>query len=492
MGGVKVEKIKGNLIIGEEKKPSVSNKDIEVYNPANGEVVGSVARGTEKDVNIALENAQKVFPIWRNTSFEERAEFLHSFAESIKSRKNEIAEILTREQGKPLSEAISEVETVSVFFHFYAEQARRIEGGIVKNQKENYKSFIIKKPVGVCALIGPWNYPLILLGQKIAPALAAGCTVVVKPPTLTPLAAYKMIECIFENKKFKPGTLNFITGTGKVVGNSLAESSLTDKISFTGSTETGKKLIKASAEKPRPLSFELGGHSPIIIWEDADLETAIAGVTKRSFRNMGQICNSLNRIYVHKNIFDEFVNGFISKTKELKIGNGLKAKIDLGPMASKEGIKKVKEHIKDAKLKGAKILFGGEVPEGKKYEQGNFFKPTILTNMSDDMLMMNEETFGPVAPLVPIKDADEAIKLANNTRYGLVSYAYTSDLRLAHKFAEEMEAGTVVINHVSPTSLYAPYGGIKESGFGRELGRFGLDEYLYKKHVHINLGEQSV
>jgi len=482
------QKIDGKLIIGGEEQESVSGKRVSVFNPANGNTVGTVPLANDVDVEKAVESANEAFPVWKDIPPTQRAEKMICAASNIKKKRERIAKILTLEQGKPLREALGEVDTFVAVLKQYAEEAKRIEGYVVPSMNKNLRSFVVKEPIGVCGLIVPWNYPLALLALKMAPALAAGCTVVVKPSIITPLATYELIKAILDKDGFPKGTINLITGRGNEVGESLVKNTLVRKVSFTGSTEVGKTIMDIAATSLKPLSMELGGNSPFIVWSDADLDLAVSSAVKRSFRNMGQICNSINRIYVHKGIYQEFLNKFIESTKKLKIGNGLEKDVDLGPMATQTGIERVKTHLKDAEEKGAKIIYGGKRPDGEIYQKGNFFEPTIITNVSHEMLIMNEETFGPVAPIMPVAEVEEAIELANSSRYGLVSYAFTSNLKLAFMFAERLEAGTVVINHVSPTNMFAPYGGIKDSGFGRELGHFGIEEYLYIKHINLNIG----
>lgn len=474
------------MIIGNREVDSVNGEFISVTNPADGSVVGTVPNGCSTDVKKAVESSDSAFYVWKKVDSKDRAKRMINAATMVSEKKQEIAKMLTIEQGKPLSESLGEVSQVIEILNYYAEEAKRIGGYVIPYKARHMCSMAVKEPIGVTAIIGPWNYPLALLALKIGPALACGCTAVVKPSSLTPLAAVEMIKSILHGGDFPPGTLNVITGYGSEIGVELCKNPTIRKISFTGSTDVGKSLMREAADGLKTLSLELGGNSPLIVWADADLETAVKDAVKRSYRNMGQICNSVNRIYVHKDIYEEFIHMFIEKTRCLKIGNGLDGGIDLGPMASRKAVERVKRHIEDALKKGAEIRYGGKKPDGKVFEKGYFFEPTVLTDVNHNMLVMTEETFGPVAPIMSVSNVDEAIKLANDSRYGLVSYAYTKNIDLVYKFVAELEAGTVVINHVSATNLDAPYGGIKESGFGRECGPYALEEYLYTKHISLN------
>jgi len=488
MSQKKSELYEGKLLIGGKTVGIESRKTAKVTNPVNGELVGEIPLAEEKDVSEAVREAGEAFEVWKKLEASRRADILRQMSLNIEDKKEELARLLTREHGKQYQEALGEVSTVVSVFKYYSEIGDKIKGEIIPSSKKQLKSFVVKEPVGVSVLIAPWNYPLALMSLKIAPALAAGCSVVVKPPTVTPLSVIDMVLTLVKGADIKEGTVNLVTGSGKNIGDLLINNPEVKKISFTGSVETGKKIMQAAASGLKKLSLELGGHSPLIVWEDADIESAVGAAVKRSFRNMGQICNSLNRIYVHQKIYDDFLNRFISATEELKIGDGLDSDVDLGPMVDENAVQKAVDHIEDARRKGAEVVSGGERPEGEEYRNGHFFQPTILTNLNRNMKIMREETFGPVAPVVPISDLEEAIERANDTAYGLVSYAFTESLAVAFEFAEKLQAGTVVINHVSPTSIQAPYGGIKESGFGREFGQEGIEEFLHKKHINIKTG----
>lgn len=476
-----------NMFINGEWLESLSGKRIEVRNPSNGEIIASVPEGTKEDLSKAIDSAYNSFPAWSKVPGIKRAQILMETAKLIRSNLEQIAEILTLEQGKPLKEAKGEIDATASVFEFYSGEAIRILGEIYPATKPEQRCFVIKQPVGVVLAIAPWNYPVLLLGQKIAPALASGCTVVAKPSSETPLACIEMIKCCIK-AGIPNGVLNLITAPGSIVGGEISENPKISKISFTGETSTGKKIMAKAANSIKRVSLELGGHSPLIVFDDADIELAVQHGVYRSFRNMGQICNSINRIFVDKKIFDNYVDEFVKQTKALKIGDGLKnPDVDLGPMATEKGRNKVIEHVKDAIDKGAKILCGGKIPEGEEFKKGFFYEPTVIVNVNYNMKVMNEETFGPVAPIMSFDTIESAIKLVNNTRFGLVAYIYTKDFRKGLEVAEALEYGTVGINNVVGAEIPHPYGGWKESGLGTELSHHGIDEFLCLKHIRMTV-----
>lgn len=465
-----------------------SGKNFQVINPATSEIIAEVPSGEKKDACKALEAAGKAFEEWRSIPPPQRAKFMHKAADLIRKHQNEISKLLTQEQGKPLLEAKGEVSGAAEAIDYYAEEAYRILGEVIPTNSPKRRSLVIKQPIGVVGAIAPWNYPVGLLIWKVAPALIAGCTIVAKPSSYTPLSAIKTFEC-FEEAGIPAGVLNLVTGSGSIVGDELIRNPITRKIAFTGETSTGKEIMSKAGINLKRLSLELGGSCPLIVCEDADLESAVKGGIYRSFRNMGQVCNSINRIYVDKTIASRFIERFVEETKKLKIGNGLEEpEVDLGPMTTNEQREHTKRHIKDAVNKGAKILCGGKEPENEKFKRGFFFEPTVLSEVNHSMIIMQEETFGPVAPIMVVNNMDEAIKLANDTRYGLVSYVYTKDIKRAITIAESFECGTVSINNVSGGEVPYPYGGWKESGLGLELSHHGLEEYLQLKHIRLDIG----
>ena len=475
------------LFINNEWVDGEKGSVLPVENPSTQEIIGTVAQGTRRDAQRALEAAQTAFETWSKTTGEQRSFLLKKAAEIVLSRQDELARLLTAEHGKPLNEAQGEVKGSANYLIYYAEEAKRINGEIAPSKSATSRSLIFKQPRGVVAAIAPWNYPIALMMWKVAPALAAGCTVVVKPPAITPLATTLFTAAIAE-AGFPAGVINVINGPSGEVGEELITNPITKVIGFTGSTATGAHIASKAAPGFKKLILELGGHTPMIIFKDADINKAVADGVKRSFRNMGQICNAVNRIYVENEIADEFITRFVEATRKLTIGDGLKnPKVDLGPMTSNDGVAHTQKQVDDAVAKGAKLLCGGKRPKIVNLPGGYFYEPTAVTNVQPDMAVMNEETFGPLVGIDTFHGVDEALNKANSTRYGLVSYVYTNDLRTAFKMMEGIQSGTVAINNISPDSLYAPYPAWKDSGIGLELGRFGLDEYLQVKHCILEL-----
>jgi len=467
-----------------------SNGDyIKVINPATGESFAEASCASLKDVKEAVRAAQMVFPLWSKLSPAERAHYLYKVSEVILQKSGEIARTLTSEQGKPLKEAEGEVKGSAGVIRYFGEEIQRIYGDIIPNKEAYIKSLVVRQPIGVVAAITPWNYPVQLLAWKVGAALAAGCTIVAKPSSETPLSPLEFLGC-FIDAGIPDGVVNGIVGPGSVVGEALITNPVVKKVAFTGSTESGKRVMKKCSEGLKKVSLELGGQSPLIICADADLEKAVKGAVRRSFRNMGQVCNAVNRIYVDQEIYNHFIEKFVEETSKLIIDNGLEnPSANLGPMVSQEALNKVIEHIEDAVKKGAHIVYGGKKPEGKEYERGFFFEPTILVNVNHDMLIMQEETFGPAVGVMPFKSLPEAINLANDTRYGLAAYLYTNNMHIIHKVCEELECGSIGVNNVNVSTTNVPYGGWKESGIGRELGREGLEEYMQIKHIKLEFFE---
>jgi succinate-semialdehyde dehydrogenase/glutarate-semialdehyde dehydrogenase len=477
------------MLIDGKATESASGETAVIKNPANQEPVAEVFLGDREDAALALEAAERAFPGWARTDPQNRGDLLHLGADLVRNRSEEIALLLTMEQGKPLRYARREVEGSAEALAYYAEEGKRNFGEIVPSASERSRSLVIRQPLGVAAVISPWNYPVDLLAWKLAPALAAGCTVVAKPSSRAPLAATAFAEAVHE-AGLPSGVLNLVHGSGREVGRELVESPISRKVSFTGETKTGKEIMERSAQHVKRPSLELGGHSPFIVCEDAAIEEAAESCLQRAFSNMGQICISVNRIYVHEAVAEEFADELVRRTERLKIGDGLDPEVDLGPMFSEEQRKKTKAHISDALARGATVLCGGREPEGEKYSKGFFFLPTVLDRMDHSMRMMREETFGPVAPMMRFSANEEALKLANDSRYGLAAYVFTEDLTTALRFAERLEAGSVGVNLNNVIVPSAPFGGWKESGLGRERCRAALYEYMEEKHIRIGLRER--
>ncbi|MDO9131046.1 MAG: NAD-dependent succinate-semialdehyde dehydrogenase [Anaerolineales bacterium] len=477
-----------NLFINGKWVPADSGETFEVINPVNAKPMGTAARAGKAETRRALEAAQQAFQTWRWATPDERSKALKKAARAIAEKEEELARILTEEHGKPLGDARKEIRSAIDTFEYYGEEARRVSGEVAPSKSASARSLVIRQPIGVVAAIAPWNYPVLLMAWKLAPALAAGCTVVVKPPALAPLAC-GLVAGIVGESGLPSGAVNVITGPSGLVGQELLSNPITRMIAFTGSTETGKQLMAAAAPDLKKLILELGGHSPMVVFKDADLEKAVADGVKRSFRNMGQICNAVNRIYVEADIADAYIQRFVELTSKMTIGDGLaNPNVDLGPMIDQEGIQRTQAHVDDALAKGARLLYGGKRPDRPELKDGFFYEPAVLTNVTKDMLVMHEESFGPVVGIDTFKGLDEAVALANSTPYGLVSYAYTRDLATAFAFGERVDSGSVAINSVSPDSLYAPYPAWKHSGIGLELSHYGLEEYLQVKHLLLDIG----
>ncbi len=462
-----------------------SRSKMAVVNPATGEAFAEVPRGTKEDVDRALQAAARAFTQWKESLPSERASLLEKARSILLERLPSIARLLTQEQGKPLREAEGELRATAAALAYYARKAEEIKGEILPPRAKGMRNFVLKQPIGPVVAIGPWNYPVLLIAWKVAPALAAGCTLVVKPASQTPLAATEFVRC-FADAGAPKGVINLVTGPGRELGEALICHPLTAKVAFTGETETGRQIMRAAADGIKRITLELGGHCPLIVAADADIEAAVEGGVHRAFRNMGQICNSINRLYVEEPVYDGFVEAFVQRTRRLRIANGLEEPdADLGPMIDEAAREKTRRHIQDAVAKGAKILYGGKEPEGEEYRGGYFFEPTVLTDVNHEMIVMTEETFGPVAPIMKVSSLEEAINYANDSIYGLVAYLYTQDLDKGLRAAEALEYGTVGINNVAGGEVEYPYGGWKQSGLGIELSEYGLEEYLLVKHIRI-------
>lgn len=475
---------KSQMFINGEQVASLSGKTEIICNPSNQEPVAQVAVGTRQDARRALQVAKRAFPIWSALSCQKRADILHSAADLVRQRAEEIALLLTLEMGKPIKNAKMEVLSSADVLDYYGEEGKRNFGEWISSSRS--RSIVLRQPVGVAALITPWNFPVDLLAWKVGPALAAGCTFVAKPPSLAPLAATEFVRAV-SDAGLPPGAANVVHGPGSEVGAELVENPISRKIAFTGETQTGRWIMARAAAHIKRLSLELGGQSPFIVCADADLEAAAAAAAARAFSNMGQICISVNRIYVAAEVAEPFTEELVRRAKGLKIGDGMQPDVDLGPMFSRAQRQRTKEHVADAIGKGALLLTGGQEPEGEAYEKGYFFLPTVLGGADHHMRVMREETFGPVAPIMKFKTLEEAVALANDSEYGLAAYVFTNDLRTALQAAEGLEAGGIGVNVNNVVDLQAPFGGWKESGLGRELGHYGLEAYLETKHIRLGM-----
>ncbi|GCL73544.1 NAD-dependent succinate-semialdehyde dehydrogenase [Paenibacillus naphthalenovorans] len=474
------------LYINGEFCKAKSNQTFDVINPATGEIVESVAKGGAEDAQAAIDAAQAALQPWSRLTAKERYAYLTRTAGILRSRTETIAELITREMGKPLSEARGEIALAIDYLDWYAEEGKRIYGDTIPASAPNKRIFVLRQPVGVVGAITPWNFPIAMITRKLAPALAAGCTIILKAASATPLAAIEVFKALHEAGVPK-GVANLVNGSASEVVGTLMASPVVRKITFTGSTEVGKELVRQSADTMKKVSMELGGHAPLLVFEDADLEKAAEGAIASKFRNAGQTCVCTNRIYVQKSVAESFANIMAEKVKKLVIGNGLNDGVHIGPLIDQAAVAKAQEHIDDAVAKGATILAGGSKLTEGELANGCFFAPTVLLNATHEMKISYEETFGPVAPIFTFETEEEAIRYANDTEYGLASYIYTKDGSRMFRVAEALEYGIVGINDSLPTVAQAPFGGIKESGVGREGGKYGIEDYLEYKFLSLQL-----
>jgi betaine-aldehyde dehydrogenase len=453
---------------------------IQVINPANEDILDEVPRGTVEDVDTAVAAAKAAFDNWRRMPAWERAGLLHEAANKMQAHEEELARLLTEEEGKPFVENEEELFWTYDTFHYYAELARHERGRFLPPGDPDQINFVIKEPFGVVGCIVPWNYPLLLLSWKLAAALAAGNTVVVKPSELTPLATLRLVEVAFDH--LPPGVVNVVTGYGPEAGEALVEHPDVPMIAFTGSVETGQRIVRIAGPMMKKLHLELGGKDPMVVAPDVDLDTAVAGVAYAGLINAGQVCTSSERIYVHESLYGQFSEGLADFVGSLRLGNGLDPQIDMGPMIGNRFREKVEGQMAAAVQAGAQVLVGGKRPSA--LPQGYFLEPAVLVNVNHDMAIMRDETFGPVLPIMPYKTFDEAIQLANDTVFGLGASLMTQDARLVKRFSDDVKAGTIWINDPLTDNFAGPFGGMKMTGGGRELGQEGLDEFYEVKHVH--------
>ena len=459
---------------------SQSGDFLEVNNPATQEIIGKVPKFTKDETKKVIENANNAFQTWKNTTAKERSVILKKWGDLIVENVEDLAKIMTIEQGKPVAEAKGEILMGASYIEFYAEEAKRVYGDIIPDPRPGKRIVVIKQPVGVVGAITPWNFPNSMITRKCAAALAVGCTAVVKPASQTPYSALAVAE-LAHKAGFPKGVFNIITGSAKDIGLELTKNPMVRKISFTGSTEVGKILMEQCASTVKKVSMELGGHAPFIVFDDADLNEAVTGAMQSKFRNSGQTCICSNRIFVHEKVYDEFLEKFSAEVKKIKVGNGLDEDVVSGPLIDKSSLDKVIDHVQDAVNTGAKIAVGGDVHS----LGGNFYQPTVLSHVTTKAKITFEETFGPVAPLYKFSNDEEVINLANDTPYGLASYFYSRDISRVWKIAEALEYGIVSINNGLPTIAEIPFGGVKESGMGREGSKYGLDDYLVIKYISM-------
>ncbi|KAF5803425.1 putative succinate-semialdehyde dehydrogenase (NAD(+)) [Helianthus annuus] len=470
--------LKTRGLIGGKWTDAYDGRTIQVNNPADGEVIATVPCMGEMETKDAISAAYDAFTHWSKLTAADRSSRLRNWYNLLIAHKQEIGQLLTLEQGKPLREAIAEVAYAARFIELFAEEAKRVYGDIIPSPLPNRRLFVLKEPVGVVGAITPWNFPIAMIARKVGPALACGCTVVIKPSELTPLTALAAAELALQSG-IPPGVLNVVMGDPPSIGDSLLESTQVRKITFTGSTGVGKKLMAGASETVKKVSLELGGNAPCIIFDDADLELAVKGSLSTKFNNTGQQCVCTNRILVQEGIYDRFINAYSNAVQNLKVGNGLSEGVTQGPLINEAAVMKVDSLVQDAISKGAKVIMGG-----KRHSLGfSFYEPTIIGDVRNEMPIAREEVFGPVAPIIRFKTEEEAIQIANDTNSGLAAYAFTNCIQRSWRVSEALEYGMVGVNEGSISTEVAPFGGYKQSGLGREGSKYGLDDYLEIKYV---------
>ncbi len=473
----------GQFIDG--KWQTSSNKDTyDVINPATEEIIGKASKASSLDVDKALKSAEKGFEVWKKVSPWERSQIIRKIADLIRKKNNELAKWMTLETGKPLAEGLAEVSGSADIFEWNAEETKRIYGQTVQSRFQNTRVIINYEPVGVVAALSPWNFPLVLAARKISTALAAGCSVICKPDVITPGTVMELVD-IINQCGVPPGVVNLLSGDPAAIASQLIASDIVKKISLTGSTRVGKIILKQAAEKIQRVTMELSGHAPFIVHQDADIEKATDMAIAAKYRNNGQVCISPSRFYIHESKKDQFAKSFVSKTLKLKIGNGMDKNIQLGPITTKKRLEEIEKLVETTKKEGAKVLCGGKRPSG--FNKGYFYEPTVFDNVKDEFKIMTEEPFGPLTPLLSFKNFDEVIKKANNQSAGLAGYICTNSIELANKTSEALETGMVAINTPFISNAETPFGGIKQSGYGREGGSMGIKDYLNIKYTHLGL-----
>ncbi len=455
-----------------------SGETIDVTNPATGEKLGTIPKAGTAETRRAIEAANTAWPAWRAKTAKERAAILRKWFELMMANQDDLGMLMTAEQGKPLAEAKGEVAYAASFIEWFAEEGKRIYGDTIPQHGADKRIVVIKEPVGVVAAITPWNFPAAMITRKAGPALAAGCPIVIKPATETPYSAFAMAE-LADRAGIPKGIINVITGASREIGAEMTSNPIVRKLTFTGSTEVGKILIEQCAQTVKKVSMELGGNAPFIVFDDADLDAAVVGAMASKYRNTGQTCVCANRIYVQDGVYDEFLERFSKSIKAMKVGDGLKGETQQGPLINMAAVEKVEEHLADAVSNGARIVVGG-----KRHELGGtFFEPTLVADVRQDMKVAKEETFGPLAPVFRFKTDEEVIGWANDTEFGLAAYFYARDIGRVWKTAEQLEYGIVGINEGIISTEVAPFGGMKESGSGREGSKYGIEDYLETKYL---------
>ncbi|QQE43472.1 NADP-dependent succinate-semialdehyde dehydrogenase [Hafnia alvei] len=465
-----------------EWRDANNQQTIDVTNPANGQLLGTVPKMGAGETRAAIEAANQALPAWRALTAKERAVILRRWFDLMMANQDDLAKLMTLEQGKPLAEAKGEIAYAASFIEWFAEEGKRIYGDTIPGHQADKRLIVIKQPIGVTAAITPWNFPAAMITRKAGPALAAGCTMVLKPASQTPFSALALAE-LAQRAGIPAGVFNVVTGSASEVGNELTGNALVRKLSFTGSTEIGRQLMQQCAKDIKKVSLELGGNAPFIVFDDADLDKAVEGALASKFRNAGQTCVCANRLYVQDGVYDAFAEKLQAAVEKLTLGDGLAQGVTTGPLIDEKAVAKVKEHIEDALSKGARIITGGKPHD----LGGNFFQPTILVNVPSSAKVAKEETFGPLAPLFRFNDEADVIAQANDTEFGLAAYFYARDLSRVFRVGEALEYGIVGINTGIISNEVAPFGGIKASGLGREGSKYGIEDYLEIKYMCIGL-----
>ena len=475
------------LFIGGESVPATGGATYDIPSPASGEIIGRAASAAAGDVNRAVANSKETFLQWSAKTAWDRERIIRQATAHAKTKAAEIGMLMALEQGKPLNQSVGEASSSCDMIDYYAAEGVRIEGTINPPEKPEFRSWVTHHPVGVCAAITPWNYPVALLAWKLGPALAAGCTVVVKPTPVTSMCATAFCEALTEGG-IPPGVINVIAGPDPGLGEALVTHPDIAKVAMTGSTTVGKRILESCAPQLKYVSLELGGHCPAIVCEDADVDLAAKVIAYKGFRNCGQSCSTVNRVYVHRSVHDALTGKLKAIAESMTIGDGITdPTVDNGPMCTPEARANVESHVADALEKGATLICGGTRPQGEDFANGNYYLPTVLTGATADMIMMQEETFGPVTPMVAFEDIDDAVAQANDTPWGLVSYLFARDTQTIFTVSEALDAGTVCVNHGAVNTPYGPYEGWGDSGYGLELSRKAIFEYLKTKHIKLAL-----
>ena len=473
----------GQFINGEWKKSS-KGETYEVINPANEEIIGSASKASGEDIQLALKSAEKGLEIWKNTSPWERSKIIRKISELLRKKTDVLAKWLTLEVGKPLIEAAGEIGGAADIFEWNSEETKRIYGETLQSRFPNTRIHVYYQPVGVVAALVPWNFPIILASRKISTALAAGCSVIVKPDVITPGSVMELVN-ICKEAGVPPGVINLLSGDPAFISDKLLSSDIIKKVSITGSTRVGKLILKKAADKVQRVTMELSGHSPFIVFDDVDINKVTDMAITAKFRNNGQVCISPGRFYIHESKKEQFAKLMVEKTKKLKIGNGMEKDVNLGPLTTKKRLEEIEQLVETTKKEGGRILSGGKRPSG--FNKGFYYEPTVFDNIKDNFTITKQEPFGPLVPILTFKKFDEVVERSNNNELGLASYIYTNDMEKANKASELMETGTVAVNTPVVAVAEAPFGGIKQTGYGREGGSMAIKDYLNIKYTHMGV-----